>query len=83
MLVSFDIFAFDLDLISLGCVAPMAPVAKFTMRTLLVLVLFAVACLVHFFFIAMFQKGKGLQLSLLDALDILGPVGLSLKELMC
>ncbi|CAK9055728.1 40S ribosomal protein S6 [Durusdinium trenchii] len=65
MLVSFDIFAFDLDLISLGCVAPMAPVAKFTMRTLLVLVFFAVACLVHFFFIAMFQKGKGLQLSVL------------------
>ena len=62
LLASMDIFAFDLDLISVSCVAPMGPVSNFAMRTLLVLVFFGVACLIHFIFIAT-QRQKGLQLS--------------------
>ena len=61
-----DIFAFDLDLISVSCVAPMGPVSNFTMRTLLVLVFFCMACLIHFIFIAT-QRQKGLQLSVLGS----------------
>ena len=40
--------------------------AKFATRTLLVLVLFAVACAVHFIFIAL-QRAKGLRLSVLGS----------------
>ncbi|CAE7337327.1 RPS6 [Symbiodinium natans] len=66
ILASLDLFAFDLDLISISCVAPMSPVSSFTMRTLLVLVLFSVACLVHFLFVAC-NRQAGLQLNVLGS----------------
>eukprot|EP00434_Breviolum_minutum_P008465 symbB.v1.2.007468.t2/scaffold455.1/size335105/16 len=38
ILVALEVMAFDLDMISIGCVAPMDPVMKFSTRTLMVLV---------------------------------------------
>ena len=58
ILVALEVMAFDLDMISIGCVAPMDPVMKFSTRTLMVLVLFAVASIVHFAYLA-WQKSKG------------------------
>lgn len=65
MLLSLDIFTFDLDMVSIGCVAPMGPVAKFTTRTLVVLIFFLVACVIHG--ICMAIQRKGLQLSVLGS----------------
>ncbi|CAE7667297.1 RPS6, partial [Symbiodinium pilosum] len=45
ILVALEVMAFDMDMISISCVAPMDPVMKFTTRTLLVLVFFAVAAM--------------------------------------
>lgn len=64
ILVAMEVMAFDMDMISIGCVAPMDPVSKFTTRTLLVLVFFAVAAIVHFTYLA-FKRSRGFQLSLL------------------
>jgi len=64
LLASMELLAFDLDMISISCVAPMSPVMKFTMRTLLVLLFFAVAGVVHVAYVA-FKGGGGLRLSLL------------------
>ena len=41
---------FDLDYISVGCVAPLAALPRFTLQTFLVVALFLVAVLVHFLF---------------------------------
>ncbi|CAK9101557.1 40S ribosomal protein S6 [Durusdinium trenchii] len=72
ILVAMELMAFDLDMISIGCVAPMDPVMKFSTRTLMVLLLFAVASCVHFLFLAWKRSkgegGKGLQISLLASL---------------
>lgn len=71
ILVALEVMAFDLDMISIGCVAPMEPVMKFATRTLMVLLLFAVASVVHFGYLAWqrsrggAQAGKGFQISLL------------------
>ncbi|CAJ1362422.1 unnamed protein product [Effrenium voratum] len=68
ILVAMELMAFDMDMISVGCVAQMDPVTKFTMRTLLVLVFFGIAAVVHFAYLA-WHRGtsgaKGLQISLL------------------
>eukprot|EP00439_Symbiodinium_sp_Y106_P032155 s4992_g3.t2 len=64
VLVALEVMAFDMDMISISCVAPMSPVVKFATRTLLVLVFFFVAAVVHAAFLTV-RKAKGLQLSLL------------------
>lgn len=45
-----NLLSFDLDYISIGCVAPLAALPRFTLQTFLVLALFLVAVLVHFLF---------------------------------
>ena len=45
-----NLLSFDLDYISIGCIAPLAALPRFTLQTFLVLVLFLVAVLVHFLF---------------------------------
>ena len=45
-----NLLSFDLDYISVGCVAPLAALPRFTLQTFLVLALFLVAVLVHFLF---------------------------------
>ncbi|CAL1154799.1 unnamed protein product [Cladocopium goreaui] len=64
ILLSLEVFSFDLDMISIGCVAPMGPVAKFSSRTLTVVGLLLVASLVHLLYLAV-TKSKTLQISLL------------------
>lgn len=64
ILAAMELLAFDLDMVSISCVAPMSPVAKFTTRTLLVLLFFAMAGLVHVGYLA-YKRAKTLQLGLL------------------
>jgi len=64
VLVALELMAFDLDMISINCVAPMSPVVKFATRTLLVIFFFAVASIVHVIFLAL-RRVKGLQISVL------------------
>jgi len=64
ILLSLEVFTFDLDMISINCVAPMSPVSKFSSRTLTVLGLLLVATLVHLAHLAV-TKAKTLQISLL------------------
>lgn len=59
-----ELLAFDLDMVSIGCVAPLSPVLKFSIRTLLVLLFFVVACMVHCVYIA-YKRAKTFRISLL------------------
>eukprot|EP00435_Cladocopium_sp_Y103_P061231 s102_g22.t2 len=59
-----ELLAFDLDMVSIGCVAPMSPVLQFSIRTLLVLLFFVVACMVHCVYIA-YKRAKTFRITLL------------------
>eukprot|EP00435_Cladocopium_sp_Y103_P065659 s935_g27.t1 len=53
-----DLMSFDLDYISIGCVAPLASLPRFALQTFLVFALFLVAVLVHFLFQVKKNIGK-------------------------
>jgi len=64
ILEAMELMAFDLDMISISCLTPMSPVMKFTIRTLLVLLFFVVAAIVHFIYL-LCKRAQTLKISLL------------------